>query len=321
MLILVTGGAGFIGSHLAGRLLRSGHRVVVLDNFNDYYNPEIKRGNVAELRVGSAGGELEVVEGDLLDAGLLRELFAGERFELVHHMAAMAGVRASIERPELYMRVNVQGTVNLLEAAVTGGRPPVVFASSSSVYGGNRKVPFREDDRVDHPISPYAASKKSAELICYTYHHLHRLDICCLRFFTVYGPRQRPEMAIHRFARRLSEGRAVPMFGDGDSSRDYTYIDDVVDGAVAAGEKTSGYRIYNIGNSEPVALRDLIARLGRAMGVEPEIEKLPMQAGDVQQTWADIGRAREELGYSPKVSLDDGLRRFVDWFHARAAGT
>jgi UDP-glucuronate 4-epimerase len=321
MAVLITGGAGFIGSHLAGRLLAAGRRVVILDNFNEYYDPQIKRRNVEEIRSACPGADLEIVEGDIRNERLVKELLTNRRFDLVHHMAAMAGVRASIERPALYFDVNVQGTVNLLEAAVAGGKPPVVFASSSSVYGGSPRVPFSEDDPVSRPISPYAASKRSAELACYTYHHLHGVDITCLRFFTVYGPRQRPEMAIHRFARRLQEGRPIPMFGDGTTSRDYTYIDDVIDGAVTAGERCSGYKIYNLGNSHPIPLKDLIDKLGRAMGVEPEIERHPLPPGDVLRTWADIRLAGAELDYAPKTDIDEGLRLLVQWFRSAAGGS
>jgi UDP-glucuronate 4-epimerase len=312
--ILVTGGAGFIGSHLVGRLLRDGRGVVVLDNLNDYYDPSIKRRNIEEIRYTFPKGELEVVEADLRDAAALRELLVGHRFQLVYHLAAMAGVRASIVNPILYFDVNVQGTMNLLEAALDGGRPPFVYASSSSVYGGSPRIPFREDDPVNEPISPYAASKKAAELVCHTYHHLYGLDITCLRFFTVYGPRQRPEMAIHRFARRMAEGRPVPMFGDGGTSRDYTYIDDIIEGVVAAGQRCGGYKTYNLGNSHPVELRELIDRLAMVMKITPEIDRQPQPPGDVERTWADISLARKELGYDPQTDLNEGLRRFVEWF-------
>ncbi len=315
--VLVTGGAGFIGSHLVNRLLESGRRVVVLDNFNDYYDPALKRRSVDEIRSAYPQSDLEVVESDLRDAEKMKELFRAHSFDLVHHLAAMAGVRASIQNPILYFDVNVQGTMNLLEAAVEAGRPPVVFASSSSVYGGSPHIPFREDDPVNQPISPYAASKKAAELVCHAYHHLHGLDITCLRFFTVYGPRQRPEMAIHRFTRRMTEGRPVPMFGDGGTSRDYTYIDDVIDGVMAAADNCSGYRIYNLGNSHPIALRDLIERLASILGVEPDIDQKPQPPGDVERTWADISQAEKNLGYTPEIALDEGLRRFVEWFKAR----
>ena len=319
MKILVTGGAGFIGSHLVERLLCGGeaHNVVVLDNFNDFYDPTVKRRNMEEVRKAASGGDLEVFEGDLRDAAAVRELLTGERFDLIYHLAAMAGVRASIEQPLLYFDVNVQGTMNLLEAALAAGKPPVVFASSSSVYGGSPHVPFSEDDPVNQPISPYAASKKAAELVCHTYYHLHGLDITCLRFFTVYGPRQRPEMAIHRFTRRMLQGREVPMFGDGSTSRDYTFISDIIDGVVAAGAHIGGYRIYNLGNSSPVPLRELISRLAAALGIEPRIEELQQPPGDVVRTWADISRASAELGYNPKVGLDEGLRSFVEWYRAR----
>lgn len=316
MPILVTGGAGFIGSHLVGRLLSQGNRVVVLDNFNDFYNPKVKRQNIEEIKEEFRQGELEVIEGDLRDAELVDRLFADYQFDLVHHLAAMAGVRASIENPAAYFEVNVLGTVNLLESAVKCGKPPIVFASSSSVYGGSKKIPFREDNPVSRPISPYAASKKAAELACHTYHHLHRLDITCLRFFTVYGPRQRPEMAIHRFTRHLTEGRPIPMFGDGSTSRDYTYIDDVVDGAVAAGERCNGFAVINLGNSSPVELRRLIDILGRTLKVDPTIEDLPMPPGDVPRTWADITLAEKELGYKPSVQIEDGIERFVEWFYS-----
>jgi UDP-glucuronate 4-epimerase len=312
--VLVTGGAGFIGSHLVDRLLKEGRRVVVLDNFNDYYDPAVKRRNIEEILSAHPRAGLEVVEGDLRDAPAMKELFRSNSFELVHHLAAMAGVRASIERPLLYFDVNVQGMMNLLEAALGAGRPPIIFASSSSVYGGSPRIPFREDDPVNEPISPYAASKKAAELVCHTYHHLYGIDITCLRFFTVYGPRQRPEMAIHRFAHRMTEGRPVPMFGDGTTSRDYTYIDDVIDGVMAAAGNCSGYRIYNLGNSHPVTLHELIDRLAAVMGVAPAIDRQPQPPGDVERTWADISLARKDLGYHPQTGLDDGLRRFVEWF-------
>ena len=318
--ILVTGGAGFIGSHLVERLSRDGEakRIVLLDNFNDYYDPAIKRANVECVRHCCPDLDLVVAEVDLRDAAAVRKLFERESFGRVYHLAAMAGVRASIKQPLLYFDINVQGTIHLLQAAVACGKPPVVFASSSSVYGGSPRIPFTEDDPVNEPVSPYAASKKAAELACHTYHHLYGLDITCLRFFTVYGPRQRPEMAIHLFTRRILDGESVPMFGDGSTSRDYTYIDDIIDGVVAAGRRTGGYRIYNLGNSHPVALRDLIAKLGEALGVEPRIEQLPQPPGDVVRTWADLSRVGADLDYRPKIDLDEGLRLFVEWFKEKS---
>jgi UDP-glucuronate 4-epimerase len=314
--VLITGGAGFIGSHLAERLLRDGDRVVILDNFNDFYDPEIKRCNVSLIEKSDPGGQLSVAEGDLRDASLVKRLFTEYGFDLVYHLAAMAGVRPSIKSPALYFDVNVNGTLNILEAAIEHGQPGFLFASSSSVYGGSPNIPFREDDPVNQPVSPYAASKKAGELICHTFHHLYGLDISCLRFFTVYGPRQRPEMAVHLFADKIVKDQKVPMFGDGNSSRDYTYIDDIIDGVVAAAERCKGYEIYNLGNNEPVRLKVLIQKLGSALGREPDVDQLPMPAGDVLQTWADISKAGKKLGYSPETGLDEGLKRFVDWFRS-----
>jgi UDP-glucuronate 4-epimerase len=312
--VLITGGAGFIGSHLAERLLHDGDRVVILDNFNDFYDPEIKRRNISLAEKKDPGGQLSVVEGDLRDASLVRRLFADNGFDLVYHLAAMAGVRPSIKSPALYFDVNVNGTLHILEAAVEHGQPGVLFASSSSVYGGSPNIPFSEDDPVNQPVSPYAASKKAGELICHTFHHLYGLDISCLRFFTVYGPRQRPEMAVHLFADKIEKGEKVPMFGDGNTSRDYTYIDDIIDGVLAAAERCKGYEIYNLGNNEPVKLNDLIRKLGSTLARSPVIEQLPLPAGDVLQTWADISKAARDLGYTPTIDLDEGLKRFVQWF-------
>jgi UDP-glucuronate 4-epimerase len=312
--VLVTGGAGFIGSHLTRALLADGDRVTCLDLFDDFYDPERKRENVAPFR-DHAGFRLVV--GDIRDADGIERLFREGRFDAVVHLAARAGVRPSIARPDLYQDVNVRGTVGVLEACRRHGVRKLIFGSSSSVYGNNEKTPFHEDDPVDRPISPYAATKRAGELLAFTYHHLHRLDVFCLRFFTVYGPAQRPEMAIHRFARDLDAGRPVPMFGDGASRRDYTYVDDIVRGACAALDRVEGFRIYNLGDSRTVSLRDLIEALGRALGVQPRVERHPDQPGDVRITYADISRARAELGYDPQVDLEEGLRRFVAWYRGR----
>lgn len=309
--ILLTGAAGFIGSHLAERLLARGDTVVGLDNFNDFYDPSIKRGH-AKLLEAHAG--FRMVEGDIRDEALLRELFDDEDFDSVIHLAAMAGVRPSLEQPAHYHDVNCTGTTRLLEAARLAGVTRFIFGSSSSVYGGNEKVPFHEDDDVSGPVSPYAATKRANELTCFTYHHLYGMDIACLRFFTVYGPRQRPEMAIHKFVRLVDEGKPLPCYGDGSSERDYTFVDDILDGLIKAHDKTQGYRIYNLGESDTISLRDLVAAIGRATGKEPQVDWQPMQPGDVPRTFADVSRAKDELGYDPRVHIDEGLQRFVAWY-------
>lgn len=314
MRILLTGAAGFIGSNLADRLLDQGHSVLGLDNFNDFYDPAIKRANLARAQ---GHPRFELVEGDLLDAPLLERTFAAFSPERVVHLAAWAGVRPSIERPALYQKVNVEGTTNLLERCRQDGVSRFVFASSSSVYGDRLAVPFRETDDVSEPISPYAATKRAGELLCYTWHHLFGLHTHCLRFFTVYGPRQRPEMAIHQFTRRIAQGQPVVLYGDGSTSRDYTYIDDILDGLVASIERVEGYRIYNLGESRTVELRRLVELIGEALGEQPRIEHRPTQPGDVTRTFADISRAAAELGYAPKVPIEVGVRRFVDWYRAQ----
>jgi len=314
MRILVTGAAGFIGSHVCERLLADGHAVMGLDNFNGFYDPSIKARNIAEA---SKHRHYECVRGDICDAGLVAELFARFRPERVIHLAAWAGVRPSIQSPMIYQRVNLNGTMVLLEQCRRSGVDRFVFASSSSVYGARKTVPFREDDPVDNPISPYAATKKAGELLCYTWHHLHGLHTHCLRFFTVYGPRQRPEMAIHKFARLIEAGEELTLFGDGTSSRDYTYIDDIVSGVVASVERVEGYRIYNLGASETTTLSALVDLIGRSLGKTPKVRHIPMQPGDVPRTFADVSRARAELDYAPKVKIAEGVERFARWFRAR----
>jgi len=314
MKVLVTGGAGFIGSHLVERLLADGHEVVVLDAFNDYYDPDRKRENVAP-RLGEEGYTL--VEGDIRDRELVDRLFEEQRFEGVVHLAAMPGVRASVQNPALYFDINLNGTIVLLEAARRTKDLRFVFGSSSSVYGMSERLPFREDDPDLRPVSPYASSKRAGELICYTYHHLYGMPITSLRFFTVYGPRQRPEMAISNFTEKIWNGEELPLFGDGAARRDFTHVRDIVDGTARALERCSGYRTYNLGESETITVLELIEEIGRAVGKEPKIRRLPAEAGDVPATWADVTRAREELGYAPSMSIGDGIRDFVAWYRER----
>ena len=313
--ILVTGAAGFIGSHLVDHLLDEGHRVVGIDNFCDFYDAKLKRRNLDRARQNPG---FALVEVDIRDRQAVDDAFTAHRPETVLHLAAMAGVRPSIENPPYYTQVNVDGTVHLLDAAVAHDAGRFVFASSSSVYGNNEKVPFAEEDRVDHPISPYAATKKSCELICHSYHHLYQLPTCCLRFFTVFGPRQRPDLAIGRFLELVRDDEPIPMFGDGSSSRDYTYIDDIIAGVLAAMNRCGrgdapGYRIYNLGGNSPVSLREMIATIERVTGKKARIDQKPLQAGDVERTWADLSRSRNELGYNPTTSLEEGVARQWQW--------
>jgi len=308
--ILVTGGAGFIGSHVCEALLARGDDLTVLDDFDDFYAPALKRRNAALLRGA------QIVEGDIRDRALLKKLFAGGRFEAVIHLAARAGVRPSLSDPLLYEDVNVRGTLALLEELKTRPRTRFVFASSSSVYGANDKLPYCETDDIHQPVSPYAATKRAGELFAYTYHHLYGLPTTCLRFFTVYGPRQRPEMAIHKFVRALHEEQPIPFFGDGSTRRDYTYVADIVDGVVRALERCAGYEIYNLGESRTVSLAELVTALGVACGRKPILDRQPMQPGDVLVTYADISKARTRLGYAPCTALEEGLTRFVAWYRA-----
>lgn len=317
--ILITGAAGFIGSHLTDRLLAQGRQVVGLDNFCDFYDQACKRRN---LQGALAGGRFTLVEADIRDRGAVQETFARHRPAAVVHLAAMAGVRPSIERPDYYTSVNLDGTVNLLDAAVAHGTERFLFASSSSVYGNNPKTPFSEEDPVDLPISPYAATKKAGELLCHSYWHIHKLPIFCLRFFTVFGPRQRPDLAISKFLKLVAAGKPIPMFGDGSTSRDYTYVDDIVGGIVAALERCQapprgkGYRIYNLGGNHPASLKELIATVEAVTGKRAQIQPLPMQAGDVERTWADLSRSSAELGYQPVTSLRDGIARQWAWMQS-----
>ncbi len=315
--ILLTGGAGFIGSHLAERLLSRGVRVVSLDNFDPSYPRAYKEKNVAPS-LGRAG--YRFVEGDIRDADLLRELFAEGAFDAVVHLAAKAGVRASLRDPFSYFDVNLGGTLTLLETCRRAGVEKFLFASSSSVYGANEKVPFSEEDRVDHPVSTYAMTKKAGEEICFTYHHLYGFDVVALRFFTVYGPRGRPEMAIHKFAHLITSGQPIPVFGMGDMNRDFTYIDDIVRGCEGALdlllERDDVYEIFNLAASHTVPLERMIECLESELGTHARRELLPMQPGDVRRTYADVSRARRLLGYDPQVRIEDGIRRFVEWYRA-----
>ena len=315
--ILITGAAGFIGSHLSERLLQEGSRIICLDNLDTFYDPQIKRENLKPLL---ANNNFTMIEGDIRDLKLLTDIFEGNRIDIIVHIAARAGVRPSIKEPLLYYDVNVRGTTNLLEMAKNYHVKKFIFASSSSVYGENKKVPFSEDDNVDYPISPYAATKKAGELISFTYHHLYGIPVNCLRFFTVYGPRQRPEMAIHKFTRLIYEGKSIPVYGDGTSRRDYTYIDDIISGITASVNTELGYEIINLGESKTVKLTELISLIEENLQKKALIEWLPDQPGDVPVTFADIGKARRLLGYTPCIDIKEGAGRFVEWFLKREKG-
>ncbi len=311
--ILVTGAAGFIGSHLSDRLLAEGQRVVGVDNFCDFYDRALKERNIADAKRDK---RFTLIEADIRDRDAMMRIVAEHRPTIIVHLAAMAGVRPSIEKPAYYTAVNLDGTVNLLDAAVAHGCDKFIFASSSSVYGNNDKVPFAEEDRVDHPISPYAATKKAGELICHTYHHVHKLPIACLRFFTVFGPRQRPDLAISKFLRRVRDGKPIPMFGDGSTCRDYTFIVDIVNGITRAMQRidvTMGYRVWNLGGSHPVSLSQMIETIERVTGKKAAIDQQPMQVGDVSRTWADLTRSESELGYRPTTTLESGIAAQWAW--------
>lgn len=312
MNFLVTGGAGFIGSHVCEQLLQAGHAVWAFDDLNDFYDPQLKRENLRQLQ--ALAKPFEFIYGDLTDRRALDELFGSVRFDQVIHLAARAGVRPSLEEPALYQRVNVEGTVNLLEAGRQAKVRKFTIASSSSVYGVNAKVPFSESDPIFHPISPYAASKLACEALGHVYHHVYGMDIVMLRLFTVYGPRQRPDLAIHKFAGLMQADRPVPVFGDGSTARDYTYITDILAGILACAEREFGYEVYNLGESDTVTLNRLLELLEAALGKKAIVERKPPQPGDVPLTCANIEKARAQLNYQPKVKINQGIPLFVEWF-------
>ena len=312
MNFLVTGGAGFIGSHVCERLLALGHAVSVLDDLNGFYDSKVKQGNLETLK--ASGKSFTFVRGELNDRPAFDALFGATQFDQVIHLAARAGVRPSLMEPALYQRVNVEGTVNLLEAARVAGVKKVTIASSSSVYGVNAKVPFSENDPTFSAISPYAASKLACEALGHVYHHVYGMDVAMLRFFTVYGPRQRPDLAIHKFAQLISRGKPIPVFGDGNTARDYTYVTDTVEGVIACTQQEFGYEVFNLGESQTVKLAYLIELLERSLGRKAIIDRQPPQPGDVPITYANIDKARTRLGYNPKVKIEEGIPRFVEWF-------
>ncbi len=312
MNFLVTGGAGFIGSHVCERLLETEHAVWAFDDLNDFYDPAIKQQNLNELQ--SRGQRFTFVKGDLTDRAAVDELLGRVQFDQIIHLAARAGVRPSLAEPALYQRVNVEGTVHLLEAARHNGVKKLTIASSSSVYGVNAKVPFSEDDPIFSAISPYAASKLADEALGHVYHHVYGLDIVMLRFFTVYGPRQRPDLAIHKFARLIAAGKPIPVFGDGSTARDYTYVTDTLEGVMATTKKEFGFEIINLGESQTVQLSRLIELLESALGRKAIIDRQPPQPGDVPITYANIAKAQRLLDYVPKVKIEQGIPRFVEWF-------
>ena len=311
MNILITGGAGFIGSHLSEKIISLGHRVICLDNFNDYYDPAIKENNISGI---INNDNYTLYREDILDKQAVEKVFSNSSIDLVIHLAARAGVRPSLTNAVLYEKVNIEGTINLLENCRKHGTGSFIFASSSSVYGGNKKTPFSEDDRVDFPVSPYAATKKSGELICYTYHHLYDISVFAFRFFTVYGPRQRPEMAIHKFSREILSGKPIEVYGDGTSSRDYTYIDDIISGMIKSLNSINGYEIINLGNSKPVSLLKLIGLIEEIAGKKAVIEYQDPQPGDLFTTYADIEKARRLIGYRPEIPIEKGIEYFIGWY-------
>lgn len=311
----ITGGAGFIGSTLAKRLLAEENKVVVMDNFNDYYNPLLKEENVKEFE----GNEnFKLYRGDIRERENIKKVFDENNVDVVVHLAAMAGVRPSIENPILYQDVNGLGTQNILEEARYHNVKNLVLASSSSVYGNCKETPFREDMIVDFAISPYAATKKANEVMAHVYHKLFDMNIIMLRFFTVYGPKQRPDLAINKFTRLMLNNEEIPMYGDGSTSRDYTYVDDIVDGIIKSCDyvikNQSVYEILNLGNSSPVSLKEMINTIGKVLNVQPKIKQLPMQPGDVDMTFADVSKAKKLIGYEPKIKFEEGITKFIDWY-------
>ena len=339
MNFLVTGGAGFIGSHVCERLLHDGHAVWAFDDLNDFYDPKLKRRNLHDIQSlapwnnsakdpATAGSPacstgrakpFEFVHGDLCDCAALDELFSSVKFDQVTHLAARAGVRPSLAEPALYQRVNVEGTVNVLEAARQNGVKKITIASSSSVYGLNSRVPFSESDPIFSAISPYAASKLACEALGHTWHHIYKMDVAMLRFFTVYGPRQRPDLAIYKFAKLMTAGKPIPVFGDGSAARDYTFVADTLDGIIACTKMEFGFEIFNLGESQTVSLARMIELLEAALGKKAVIDRQPLQPGDVPITFADISKARAKLGYNPQVKFENGIKLFAEWFKKNQA--
>jgi UDP-glucuronate 4-epimerase len=311
MNILVTGAAGFIGSHVCENFIKQNNTVVGIDNFDPFYSRKIKNLNLEQLLLNN---KFRFYETDIKNKEALNSIFSSNKIDMVIHLAAKAGVRPSIDSIHEYYEVNVNGTVNLLESMRNNGVSKMLFASSSSIYGNNVKVPFSENDPVDHPISPYASTKKSGELLCHVYSHLYNFDITCLRFFTVFGPRQRPDLAIHKFTKLIDEGIPVPFYGDGTTSRDYTYIDDIVNGISCALNTVDGYRIYNLGESRVINLKSLVEMIEKLLGKKAVLKFLPLQPGDVKTTYADISKARKEIGYAPKFDIESGIREFINWY-------
>ena len=321
--IVITGGAGFIGSHLVEKLLDKEYKIIIIDNFNDFYDPAIKERNINDLKKYSNKLELDdsylkIYKGDIRDKELLNMVFTENEIDMIIHLAAMAGVRPSLENPELYYDVNINGTLNLLEECKKKKIKKFIFASSSSVYGNNQKVPFSESDFVDYPISHYAATKKSGELLCHIYHNIYDINVACLRFFTVYGPRQRPDLAIHKFTKLIFNNEEIPFYGDGSTKRDYTYIDDIIDGIVKTikwidtDEKI--FDIFNLGESKTISLNLMLETIEKFAGKKAIVNQLPMQPGDVNRTFADISKSKKILNYNPKTNFEDGILKFVKWY-------
>jgi UDP-glucuronate 4-epimerase len=311
MNILITGIAGFIGSHLGEKLLNLGHCIIGVDNFDTFYPKNFKVGNLVQL---NKSRQFSFYEDDIRSKKSIRSIFKNNKIDIVIHLAAKAGVRPSIEHIEEYYEVNINGTLNLLECMRQNKVSKLIFASSSSVYGNNSKVPFSEIDFVDAPISPYAATKKSGELLCHVYKHLYQFDINCLRFFTVFGPRQRPDLAIHKFTRLIDINKPLPFYGDGSTARDYTYIDDIIEGIICSLNGLKGFHVYNIGESRIITLNELIQMIESKLNKKAILEKYPLQPGDVTRTFADITKAKRELGYNPKYNLDIGISKFIKWY-------
>lgn len=320
MKYLITGGAGFIGSHLSERLLKEGNDIYCIDCLTDYYDVNLKYSNIKSVEtIAKENHQIyEFHKGDIRDYDFLCDFFSSHDIDAIVHLAANAGVRPSIEDPRFYVDVNLMGLTNMLECAKEHNIKSFVFISSSSVYGNNKKVPFSEKDSVDEPISPYAATKKAGELICHTYHSLYDINIACLRYFTVYGPRQRPDLAINKFTRLMLEDKEIPMYGDGSTSRDYTFVSDIVDGTIRSLNWTleghEKFDIFNLGGSHPISLKELILLIGKTLGKEPKINQLPMQPGDVNITYSDFSHAKEILGYEPQVRIEEGIKQFTDWY-------